>query len=73
MQAQHPTSASQLHPVIARSMAWFTRPIVPPEAEERARVYDSLANSPGTPEDMAHIYLQKAQDIRRAADEGVPA
>lgn len=35
--------------------------------DERARVYDSLANSPGTPEDMAHIYLQKAQDIRRAA------
>ena len=65
MQAINPTPTGP-HPVIAASMRWFT-PQAEAEAESRARVFDSMANSPGTPEDMAHIYLQNAQDIRRAA------
>lgn len=68
-QAQHPTQTG-VHPVIAASMRWFAPKA---EAESRARVYDSLANNPCMCDEVREVYRQRAHDIRRAADEGVPA
>ena len=67
MQAQHPTQAG-VHPVIAASMRWFT-----PQAEARARVYDSMANNPCLSDDERDAHRQRAYEIRRASAMEVPA
>ena len=44
------------------------QPVAPtPSAEDRARVYDAMANNPCVCDSMAEVYRQKAYDIRRAA------
>lgn len=66
----HTTTPTGVNPVIAASMRWFAPQA---EAESRARVFDSMANNPCMCDEVREVYRQRAHDIRRAADEGVPA
>lgn len=69
MQAQHPTQTG-VHPAIAASMRWFAPQ---PDAEARARVFDSMANNPCMCDEVREVYRQRAHDIRRASAMEVPA